>query len=424
MKTNKFISLLFVVLIVITGAVLTAAAPEANYSCTMTLEELEGIFQAGRYWNHVGLDSWDITTTTSYPCTTTHRHGNCSYDGGCGCNSYFDKCIQCPAFAYACQYLSFGGFDGYSAPENRDYSDAMNKLKPGDVLRYYNGGVKHSIFVTNVEDDTITYMDCNGTGGGCIIRHGCTISKSALKDVFIYATHAPSELKSSGANRVNLFETCKVTARTGLKIRQQPDINSASVGLLKSGETVNVCHYPITDSSGYTWRRLMDETGWVSSKYLEIIDGHSIVSGTFKIQNINGNFLSYTSSPTNDVNIVMYEDLSDTDLADLQLWNFTPLWAYRSKGSVAYKITPVRDSAYALDCDSTNNELLHLWENLPDISAQQWVVEVRTDGSLRILNNATGLALDVCKGSAENNAEVITYPSHDGENQKFFLVSP
>ena len=423
-RLNKFINLILAIMIIITTcSVMTTAASAANYTCTMTLEELQTLFEDGKYWNHVGLKSWDITTTTSSPCTSTHAHGNCKYNGSCGCNSYKGKCLQCMGFVYALQDLAFNGFDGYDAAENWNYFDAMSKIKPGDVIRYYNGGEKHSIFVTKVDGETITFMDCNGTGGGCIIRHNQTISKSSLKSVFLYATHAPTELKSNGATRVNLFETATVTARTTLTIRQQPNIHSASVGSLKSGATVNICNYPITDSSGYTWRLLVDGRGWVCDSYLEVTSGQAIVSGTYKIQYANGKYLSYTSSPTNDVNIVMYEDLSGTDLADLQLWNFTPLFAYSDYGAIVYRITPVLNSNYSLDCDSTDNQLLHLWESL-DIGAQQWIIEVRTDGSLRILNNATRLALDVYNGNSANNTEVITYTSHNGTPQQFFLVAP
>jgi len=240
---------------------------------------------------------------------------------------------------------------------------------------------------------------------------------------FQYVTHVPCELTTNGAVRVNLYQTATVTARSGLTIRRSPDINSSSVGTLASGATVNVCHAPLTDNSGYEWRRLVDGRGWVCSSYLNITSGQFFVSGNYKIQGANGKYLSYVSDPNYDVNIVMYEDLSGYDISDLQIWNFQPLAYFNDSGAVVYKITPVLNSSYALDCDSGNNELLHLWENL-DIAAQQWIVEVRSDGSLRILNNATRYALDIASASNANNAEVITYPSHDENNQKFYIVVP
>lgn len=118
----------------------------------------------------------------------------------------------------------------------------------------------------------------------------------------------------------------------------------------------------------------------------------------------------------------MYDDLADTSLAALQLWNFQPLY-YNNTGAILYRITPAQNANYSLDCDATNNELLHLWQGL-DIKAQQWIVELRTDGSLRILNAGTNLALDVKNASNDNNAEVITYTSNDTNAQTFYLVAP
>lgn len=422
----KTINFLLALMMVITSvSVMTPTVSAANYTCTMTLEELENMFKDGRYWNHIGVSNWDITTTTDKPCTSVHKHGNCKYNGSCGCNSFKGYCIQCMGFAYALQYLAFDKFDGYSSSENWDYTNAMANLKPGDVIRLWVGSVKHSIFVTKIDGDTIYYMDCNGTGGGCIIRHNQTITKTALKSKFVYVSHSPVELVSNAdnVNRVNLFETAIVTARSGLTIREQPDINSAKVGYLSSNESVRVCRYPLTDSSGYTWRYLLDERGWVCSDYLNITSGQIIVSGNYKIQCENGKYITYTSSPKNGVNIVMYDDLSNTELASQQIWNFEPLFYFGDCGFIIYKITPVLNSKFALDSDTKNNENVSLWESHNGAN-QQWIMEIRSDGSLRFNNNGTRWVLDVRNGSTENNAEVITYTSHDGDNQKFYLINP
>ncbi|MDO4732380.1 MAG: RICIN domain-containing protein [Bacillota bacterium] len=426
MKKKFFvtISIAVVMLMIVTAyAVNPPAASASDYYCTMTLEELEVMFAAGRYWNHVGLSSWDITTTTAYPCTSTHQHGKCGNSGSCGCNSYKGLCAQCMGFAYSLQYLAFNGFDGYPvAKENHNYSDAMSKLKAGDVIRYYNNGVLHSIFVTKVEGDTITFMDCNGTGSGCIIRHGETITKTGLKKNFVYVTHAPCELVSNAAKRVNLYETAVVTSKIALRVRQYPSINAASIGTLNPGAAVKVCHYPITDSSGNTWRRLLDGSGWVSSSYLQITGGRYLASGNYKIQCANGKYLSYASTPQNGRNIVSFDDLSGTSQANLQVWNFQPLAYFADSGAMVYRISPAANTKFSLDSDQKNNTILQLWE-VQDSNAQKWIVEVRPDGSLQILNAGTRLALDVMDASNANNAEIITYTPHTESNQKFYLVA-
>ena len=416
--TTKSIALLMTIITVF--SLLTAAIPvsAASYSCTMTLAELQLAFPQGRYWNHVGLKSWDMTTTTAKPCTYTHKHGNCKYNGSCGCNDFLDSCIQCMGFAYTLQYMAFGGFNGYRASDNKNYSNAMSKLKAGDVIRYGN----HSIFVTEVKGNTIRYMDCNRGGNGCKILHNGSTTKSAIKSTFKYVTHAPCELSVNTVKRVDLYETATVTARTGLVIRKSPNISSAKVGTLSKGAVVKVCNYPIRDNSGYEWRRLLDGRGWVCSTYLNITAGNYMVSGNYRIQAANGKFLTYVSDPGYDVNIVMHDALTGSR-ADLQLWHFEPMRYFTDSGAIIYRISPVKNTSFSLDVDGGNQELLHLWERL-DIEAQGWIVEVRQDGSLRICNEGNRLALDILYASNSNNAEVITHTSHDGDNQKFYLTAP
>ena len=107
-----------------------------------------------------------------------------------------------------------------------------------------------------MDGTTITFMDCNGTGGTCAIRHDESIEKRDLKNVFLYVTHAPAELTSNEAERIDLFETAIVTAKLPLTIRARPDINSEKIGYLDPGTIVQVYNYPLTDNSGYTWRLL------------------------------------------------------------------------------------------------------------------------------------------------------------------------
>lgn len=42
---------------------------------------------------------------------------------------------------------------------------SINDVKAGDLVQYGNtSGSGHTIFVTNVSGDTITFVDCNGNG--------------------------------------------------------------------------------------------------------------------------------------------------------------------------------------------------------------------------------------------------------------------
>lgn len=152
---------------------------------TMTLAALQAKYPHGAYWNHTAGGDEDYTWT---PCT--HHTGNCTYDGACGCNTYGGKSIQCMGFAYQLAALAYG--DDPYAERTADYDTAaLDTLKAGDILRYrYNG---HSIFVTGVEGDTVTYADCN-SDRSCGIRWNATITKDVLRESFTYVKAAPYAL--------------------------------------------------------------------------------------------------------------------------------------------------------------------------------------------------------------------------------------
>lgn len=143
-------------------------------------------FPDGKYWNHAGSSKNNPDGYTSTPCT---HHGNCSkggtdYSGWCGCNS-FGSSIQCFGFANKLAYDAYGSY--YTSWSKT----TLNNLKPGDVIRYKNNG--HSIFVTGVSGNTITYGDCN-SDGHCKIRWGATISKSTVTSTLTAVYSAPSIL--------------------------------------------------------------------------------------------------------------------------------------------------------------------------------------------------------------------------------------
>ena len=175
-RISKVLSTLLAILMVF--SIIPMANIEAE-AASVTLAQLQSKYPHGKYWNGGNANSY-----TSSPC---NHHGSCSYNGSCGCNSFKGHAIQCMGFAYQLAYLVYGGDPYVDWTANRN-SSALNSLKPGDVVRYKNDG--HSIFVTGVSGDTVTYADCN-SDGHCKIRWNQTISKSTLKSTFTYVDPAP-----------------------------------------------------------------------------------------------------------------------------------------------------------------------------------------------------------------------------------------
>lgn len=175
-------------LIMIAGllfTILNFGTAKVSAASNVTLADLQAKFPAGKYWNHAGSSTNNPDGYTSTPCT---HHGNCSkygYNGWCGCNS-FGSSIQCFGFANKLAYDAYGSlYTSWS-------TTSLSNLKAGDVIRYKNNG--HSIFVTGVSGDTITYGDCN-SDGHCKIRWGVTISKSTVAATLTAVYSAPSELR-------------------------------------------------------------------------------------------------------------------------------------------------------------------------------------------------------------------------------------
>ncbi len=152
-----------------------------------TLASLQAKFPHGKYWNHVG-GSNNPDSCTSTPCTH-HKTSGCGYyPNSCLCNS-FSNAIQCFGFAYKVAYDYYG-----SIPRDWSTSYNINAVKAGDVIRYKND--THSIWVTSVNGNTITYADCN-SDGRCVIRWNQTISKSSVSSTFNYIKVAPYELENN-----------------------------------------------------------------------------------------------------------------------------------------------------------------------------------------------------------------------------------
>lgn len=146
-----------------------------------TVDSLKAKFPAGKYWNHTPGTKPDPDSWTDTPCTH-HDSGTCStYDGLCGCNM-FDSAIQCMGFAFKLANEYFGG----SARKWTEVQD-LEGIKAGDIVRM-NG---HSVFVTAVTGEMVTYADCN-IDQQCKIRWDTQISKTLMKNRLDYRLVSPS----------------------------------------------------------------------------------------------------------------------------------------------------------------------------------------------------------------------------------------
>ncbi|MBQ7048541.1 MAG: InlB B-repeat-containing protein, partial [Clostridia bacterium] len=148
-------------------------------------------------------------------------------------------------------------------------SSALDNLKPGDIVRYKNN--VHSIYVTGVNGDTVTYTDCN-SDGHCIIRWDVTISKSTLRSSFTHVRSAPSSVPpgptpcSCSTSYAGIY-IC-TTSNLNLTIRSGHGSSYSAIGSIPPGATVTVSKASGTSSSDWAHVTYNGVTGYASMQYL------------------------------------------------------------------------------------------------------------------------------------------------------------
>lgn len=98
---------------------------------------------------------------------------------------------ECHGFAcYALMYFwgtkkpgvsNTGEYKVYKATSTESY---VNKIRPGDLVRFCFGSYDHTIVVTNVDDDNIYYADCNADLK-CTFDYNKVISKADLANYLV-----------------------------------------------------------------------------------------------------------------------------------------------------------------------------------------------------------------------------------------------
>lgn len=245
-------------------------------SDTMTnLASLVNQFPHGKYWNHVGKSN-DPDGVTSTPCIS---HANCSwYANSCNCNS-FDNAIQCMGYAHKISYEITGVL-----PRNNYVKHTTLKasdLRVGDIIRYrWNG---HSICVTGVKGNQISFTDCNYIGK-CQIRW----SVMNLSDIvgFSYVLRLNGNQRKNSdlyfyknvdgyETEIDLeanHETWQMTDNV-LNLRSDYNTSANVVGKIPAGAKFNI--YDKYYDGTYIWGKVVygDIMGWCALNYSEYIEG-------------------------------------------------------------------------------------------------------------------------------------------------------
>lgn len=114
-------------------------------------------------------------------------------------NSDFGLASECHGYARLLTKYVFGVecMNGTAAGWTKLYN--INQVSPGDLIRYNNDG--HSVFVTGVSGDTVTYTEANYTPWGYnAIRWGVQVSKSHFKGLNYIAHYNANPVATTPAD--------------------------------------------------------------------------------------------------------------------------------------------------------------------------------------------------------------------------------
>ena len=255
---------------------ITAAAEATG----LTMEQLREKFPDGKYWNHADNPgaSNAVNNQDSYTSTPCPRHGTIGTSSQT-CNGFQPEGKQ---FSWQCMgYAEKLGYDatGFNPRENANgwYTNksisALDSLKPGDIVRYRND--THSIYITAVDGETVTYTDCN-SDGHCGIAWDETVTMTKLKASFTYVRVAPSAMAvvrpSCGCSEDYAGTYLCNTASTSLNIRSGHGTNYGIVGSIPKNATVTVTMASGTGSDDWAHVSYNGITGYACAAYLKLLE--------------------------------------------------------------------------------------------------------------------------------------------------------
>ncbi len=376
--------------ICILSGMLTAIVPQQSVNAANTtgsfrerIVQLQNKFPSGKYWNHMGSSANNPNGYTSTPCT---HHGNCSrngYNGWCGCNSFNNQSIQCFGFAEKLAYDVFG--TNPSRTWTKSYN--LSAVKPGDIIRYKNNG--HSIFVTAVTGSTITFADCN-SDGHCKIRWNVTMNKSDVWGLsYIHHANNYNDIMSISSDTeapVIVSSYISEVHADGYTITATVSDNVAVTSVRCATWTYN------NDQDDLIWQD-MSLSGNTATVYVKFADhGNQIdyYNNHIYVYDSAGNYSAVARDYTRceDIGTDFYAKITNIELG---------------------KVVINQDGNAVSGSDATD-------------ASRLWKFERQSGNRYKIVSCLDGSVLDVDNFRTEDGANIFSYTSNDGDNQRWYIA--
>lgn len=363
------VAMLFLMALGMNGSVAYAATPSAE-QCNQTLSNLQSTYPD---WS-----KWD--------------------------SSYKNLAWQCHGFALTVFDALFG-VNANSLGKSYNVDD----LYIGDLIRFHNSGWEHSLIVTDISGDTITYVDCNGDNRNTV-RWNKTISRSRIKSNLIYIKHQPgNNLKSRNAvasgNFVDLTEGIYRIGCEGFYV-------NVPYGTDKDGTKCNV------------WQ------------------GDNSTEESFRIVPLgNGLHRIYAMCSSNGTNRVLDVYRGSSATAPLKIGQAVDIWPANDTDAQTWKIYDVGNGKYRIELAFIANSALTSGGNWNNGSLtiqsyngirQQWSIEKIGDvshvGDANIAEgtytiSSGGYYVNVPYGTDRDGVKCNVWEK-DGSNEEKFRILP
>lgn len=277
---KKLLCLLLALLVIVPFISIGNKSVAADDTLSVLVSLVEK-FPDGKYWNSVDKSKNSPDNVTSTPCA---NHRGCTWNKTCDCNN-FDNAIQCMGYAHKIAYEITG-----VSPRNNFVKVTTLKasdLRVGDIIRYrWNG---HSLCVTGVSGNKISFTDCNWVGR-CQIRWGVMdisdiqgfsyvlrLQGNTRKntDLYFYKNTGKYETDTETEETIaknDPHEDWKMVSAT-LNVRAEHTTNSNVVDKIYPGTEFKV--YDKYEDGGYLWGKILfgNTVGWCALNYAEYLGG-------------------------------------------------------------------------------------------------------------------------------------------------------
>ena len=369
-------------------------------------------YKDGEYWNQYNSAGLNGTGPNACPCEAK-GYGFCAnpryYKDGCPCScGYYtnDGVVQWQCFGYASKffYLTFGVNANKS---NIVYN--LNEVYAGDIIRYN----RHSIFVTKVVGDTITFTDCNYTGA-CKVRWNGTINKNSIT-AFEYRYHmSGNTIKDPWSTPV------KDSTPPNLTSLGEEDWNRNGMGFfIKANATDNVGVTKIAftvSANGRTkdYQANLEKNNTYGWQYISVSDFSNFL-GTYSIScaayDACGN-----KSNVRSMTVTLDKGTAPT-VADKTIKEGT----YCLRNGVGLNMD-VRDGT-----DNKENRVIFHPHNGSDAQLMKFIYKGNGKYLISPKCSSTGKVIDVYRPTNGNmnidwGDKIDLYPNDDDEAQEFYVV--